>query len=242
MSSVSDHYSRLLAPVYAWMSGSVEAALDAGNAELAELNLPLPPGALVIDLGAGFGMHAVPLARGGVRVLAIDSSTELLKELDRLASGLPVESVADDLLSFRSHTREQVAAVFCMGDTLTHLPEHTHVDFLVQEVHEALAAGGHFVLSFRDYSKPLQGDARFIAVHSDERRILTCFLEYGEDTVVVHDILHERAGDAWETRVSSYRKLRLAPERVIASLETIGFETRREPGPRGMIRVIGKKT
>jgi SAM-dependent methyltransferase len=242
MSSVSDHYSRLLAPVYAWMSGSVEAALDAGNAELAELNLPLPPGALVIDLGAGFGMHAVPLARSGVRVFAIDSSTELLKELDRLASGLPVESVADDLLSFRSHTREQVAAVFCMGDTLTHLPEHTHVDFLVQEVHEALAAGGHFVLSFRDYSKPLEGDARFIAVHSDERRILTCFLEYGEDTVVVHDILHERAGDAWETRVSSYRKLRLAPERVIASLETIGFETRREPGPRGMIRVIGKKT
>jgi SAM-dependent methyltransferase len=187
-------------------------------------------------------MHAVPLARGGVRVLAIDSSTELLKELDRLASGLAVESIADDLLSFRSHTPEQIAAVFCMGDTLTHLPEHTHVDFLLQEVHEALAAGGHFVLSFRDYSKPLEGDARFIAVHSDERRILTCFLEYEEDTVVVHDILHERAGDAWETRVSSYRKLRLAPERVIASLETIGFETRREPGLRGMIRVIGKKT
>jgi len=103
MSSVTDHYSQLLAPVYAWMSGSVEAALDAGNAELAELNLPLPAGALVVDLGAGFGMHAVPLARGGVRVLAIDSSTELLKELDRLATGLAVESVADDLLSFRSH-------------------------------------------------------------------------------------------------------------------------------------------
>jgi len=241
MSSVADHYSQLLAPVYAWMSGSVEVALDAGNSELAELNLPLPPGALVVDLGAGFGMHAVPLARGGVRVLAIDSSTELLKELDRLASGLPVESVADDLLSFRSHTRAQVAAVFCMGDTLTHLPEHTHVDFLAQEVHEALAAGGHFVLSFRDYSKPLEGDARFISVHSDERRILTCFLEYEEDTVVVHDILHERAGDAWETRVSSYRKLRLAPERVLASLETIGFATRLQSGPRGMVRVIGKK-
>jgi hypothetical protein len=118
-----------------------------------------------------------------------------------------------------------------MSDTLTHLPEHTHVDFLVQEVHETLTPGGHFVLSFRDYSQPLEGDARFIAVHSDERRILTCFLEYEEDTVVVHDILHERAGDAWETRVRSYRKLRLAPERVIASLETIGFETRREPGP-----------
>jgi SAM-dependent methyltransferase len=241
MTSVTDHYAQLLAPVYSWMSGSVEAAIDAGKAELGELNLTLPAGSQVVDLGAGFGVHAIPLARNGMRVLAVDSSTELLKELDRLASGLDVESVADDLLSFRSHLEAKVSAVLCMGDTLTHLPEHTHVDFLAQEVHEALAPGGHFVLSFRDYSEPLVGDARFIPVRSDERRILTCFLEYEEDTVVVHDILHERAGDAWETRVSSYRKLRLAPDRVIASLETIGFETRREKGVRGMVRVVGRK-
>jgi SAM-dependent methyltransferase len=240
MKSVSDHYAQLLAPVYAWISGSAEVAIDAGKAELDDLKLELPAGALVVDLGAGFGMHAIPLARGGVRVLAVDSSTELLRDLDALAAGLPVETVADDLLSFKAHLEEKAAAVLCMGDTLTHLPEHTHVDFLVQEVHEALAPGGHFVLSFRDFSEPLEGDARFIPVRSDERRILTCFLEYEEDTVVVHDILHERAGDAWETRVSSYRKLRLAPERVIASLETGGFETRREQGPRGMVRVIGK--
>ena len=76
-------------------------------------------------------------------------------------------------------------------------------------------------------------------MRSDERRILTCFLEYEEDTVVVHDILHERAGDIWDTRVSSYRKLRLSPDRVIASLETSGFEVRRQPGLRGMVRIIG---
>jgi SAM-dependent methyltransferase len=240
MSTVTDHYEKLLASVYAWMSGSAEAALEAGRSELDELALQLPAGALVVDLGAGFGMHAVPLAREGMRVVAVDTSTSLLRELDRLAQGLPIETVADDLLSFRSHVKEKAAAVFCMGDTLTHLPEHHLVDFLVQEVHEALAPGGCFVLSFRDFTEPLKDEARFIPVRSDERRILTCFLEYEEDTVVVHDILHERAGDAWETLVSSYRKLRLAPERVIASLETIGFETRREQGARGMVRVIGR--
>jgi SAM-dependent methyltransferase len=239
MNTVSDHYAKLLAPVYTWMTGSVEAALDAGKSEIDELQLQLPTGALIADLGAGFGMHAIPLARAGMRVLAVDSSAELLRELNRLAAGLAIESVADDLLSFRTHLKEKAAAVLCMGDTLTHLPEHTHVDFLVQEVHEALAPGGHFVLSFRDYSEPLTGDARFIPVRSDERRILTCFLEYEEDNVVVHDILHERAGDAWETRVSSYLKLRLSPDRVVASLETFGFETRKQPGLRGMVRVIG---
>jgi len=127
-----------------------------------------------------------------------------------------------------------------MGDTLTHLPEHTNVDFLIQEVAEALVRGGHFVLSFRDYTEPLFGDQRFIPVRADERRILTCFLEYDEDTVLVHDILHERAGDDWQTRVSSYRKLRLSPERVLGSLETFGFDARREPGLRGMIRVVAQ--
>jgi SAM-dependent methyltransferase len=240
MNTVTDHYSQLLAPVYTWMAGGTESAFDAGKAEIDDLHLQLPAGALVADLGAGFGMHAIPLARAGMRVFAIDSSTELLTELDRRAKGLPVETVADDLLSFRSHLKEKAAAVICLGDTLTHLPEHTHVDFLVQEAHEALRPGGQFALSFRDYSVPLKDEARFIPVRSDERRILTCFLEYEEDTVVVHDILHERAGDAWQTRVGSYRKLRLAPERVVASLETIGFETRVEQGARGMVRVIGR--
>jgi len=240
MASVAEHYERILSPVYAWMAGGAEAALAAGKAEIEDLQLELPAGALAVDLGAGFGMHAIPLARMGARVIAVDSSAQLLGELTRLAGDLAIRTVHDDLLSFRSHVSEKPSVIFCMGDTLTHLPEHTHVDFLVQEVVESLARGGRFVLSFRDYTEPLQDEKRFIPVRSDERRILTCFLEYEEDNVVVHDILHERQGDAWETSVSSYRKLRLTPERVISSLESFGFETRREQGGRGMVRLIGE--
>jgi SAM-dependent methyltransferase len=240
MTSVAEHYERILSPVYAWMAGGAEAALAAGKSEIEALELDLPAGALVVDLGSGFGMHAIPLARAGARVVAVDSSAHLLGELTRLAANLPVITVQDDLLSFRAHVTEKAAAILCMGDTLTHLPEHTHVDFLVQEVAEALAPRGHFVLSFRDYSEPLLDDQRFIPVRSDERRILMCFLEYEEDSVVVHDILHERAGDAWQTSVSSYRKLRLSPERVIASLESFGFDTRRDAGLRGMVRIIAR--
>jgi len=238
--SVAEHYERVLSPVYAWMAGGAEAAINAGGVELEALNLELAPRARVVDLGCGFGMHAIPLARAGARVLAMDTSAHLLAELARLAGDLDIETVQDDLLSFRAHLKEKAAAVFCMGDTLTHLPEHTNLDFLVQEVAEALAPAGWFVLSFRDYSQPLLDDQRFIPVRSDERRILTCFLEYEEDTVVVHDILHERGGDAWETSVSSYRKLRLSPDRVIGSLETSGFEARREAGVRGMVRVVAR--
>jgi hypothetical protein len=56
--------------------------------------------------------------------------------------------------------------------------------------------------------------------------------------VVVHDILHERGGDAWETQVSSYRKLRLSADRVTSSLESFGFDARSEPGLHGMTRIV----
>jgi SAM-dependent methyltransferase len=238
MPSVAEHYERVLSPVYAWMTGGAEAAVAAGKSEIDSLALALPGGSLVVDLGAGFGMHAIPLARAGLRVLAIDSSAHLLAELKRLAGDLPITTATDDLLSFRTHLDGKASAIFCMGDTLTHLPEHTNVDFLAQEACEALAPGGVFALSFRDYSQVLLEHDRFIPVRSDERRILMCFLEYQEDTVLVHDILHERSGDAWDTQVSSYQKLRLSPDRVIGSLEAFGFKARQESGLRGMVRII----
>ena len=63
MSTVAEHYAQHLGAIYLWMAGGSEAALQAGGAEIDALNLPLAQGAAIIDLGAGFGMHAIPLAR-----------------------------------------------------------------------------------------------------------------------------------------------------------------------------------
>lgn len=236
----AEHYEHLLAPVYVWMAGGVEAALQAGEAEIEALNLPSSPGAQVLDLGAGFGMHAIPLARRGARVTAIDSSAELLRTLDEIRGDLPVRTVNGDLLAFERHIAEAPSAILCMGDTLTHLPESGAVETLIERAARALQPGGVFVTTFRDYAMPLVAEQRFIPVRSDESRILTCFLEYEARTVLVHDILHERGAQGWVTRVSAYQKLRLVPEEVVAMLQSNGFSVRREPGMRGMVRLVAR--
>jgi 2-polyprenyl-3-methyl-5-hydroxy-6-metoxy-1,4-benzoquinol methylase len=59
------------------MAGGLDHALKQGKADVK----PLVPGrGLAVDLGAGFGMHAIALARGGWEVLAIDSSEFLLEQ------------------------------------------------------------------------------------------------------------------------------------------------------------------
>ena len=152
---------------------------------------------------------------------------------------LDIQTINADLLDFRAHIDSQVDVILCMGDTLTHLPDESTVESFFDNVAASLVEGGVFMATFRDYvSSPLQADARFIPVRSDQHRILTCFLEYHENTVMVHDLLHEREGAQWHLSISSYPKLRLAPEWVHQALSARGFSVNREMTQNGMVKVV----
>lgn len=236
MSSVLEHYEKHLAPVYSWMAGGIESAITRGQRELTEIGVTNSIARYAVDLGAGFGMHSVPLARTGCKVLAVDFSAVLLEELRAHSRGLPITTVRGDLLNFPRYLSSTPDIVLCMGDTLTHLPDRSSVTALIAAVAEHLSPRGQFVITFRDYSDALEGVNRFIPVKSDESRIFTCFLEYEEGTVQVHDILHELQEGAWRMRVSTYRKLRLEADWVKQQLTKGGFAVGAGDGLSGMVR------
>src|SRR4029077_9446793 len=105
MAAMADHYSNLLGPVYTWMVGDVDAALARSDLELDALSLPSQGAGRAVDLGAAFGIHAIPLARRGFSVVAIDSYQPLLQELASRAGSLTIRTVNADLLDFRLHAR-----------------------------------------------------------------------------------------------------------------------------------------
>ena len=241
MPTVKEHYTNHLGPVYIWMVGGVEAAIKRGAAEIDAINVQAIEKGIAIDLGSGFGTHAIPLANRGFSVIAIDTCTELLDALQRSRGTLPIQTIEDDLLEFRSHLTTEAQIILCMGDTLTHLRDPESVQKLFSEASEVLKTGGRFILTFRDYSEALTGEQRFIPVRSDGRRILTCFLEYADSYVTVHDILHELDTSGWHLRVSSYRKLRFSPDWVCDVLDSSGFDVQREPGMGGMVRIVARR-
>jgi 2-polyprenyl-3-methyl-5-hydroxy-6-metoxy-1,4-benzoquinol methylase len=224
------------------MVGDIDVALSRSAVELDALQLPTKVGGTAVDLGAGFGLHALPLGRRGFSVIAMDTCDPLLQELEARKESLPIRAVNADLQAFREHVGSPIDVILCMGDTLTHLPSLSGVESLFADVAASLSHGGLFVATFRDYvSPPLQGDARFILVRSDAERILTCFLEYADTTVTVHDLLHQREGGSWRLRVSSYSKLRLSPQWVVERLSSLGLSVVRDAAPGGMIRVTARK-
>lgn len=241
MTTVREHYDQHLGPVYTWMAGGFDSALERGSAEIANFEATPTDDMFAVDLGAGFGMHAIPLARRGYNVLAIDTCQTLLNELSDQSGHLPIQTIHDDLRSFSKHLVERPDLILCMGDTLAHLEDKTAVAELVSSVSSALDTGGRFLASLRDYSTALSAAQRFIPVHSDSQRILTCYLEYADEHVTVHDILHEWDGSTWALYVSAYKKLRLSLEWLTTLLLDNGFSVNRQPGFGGMVRLVATR-
>ncbi len=234
MPTAADHYRNLLAHHYSWMFGlSLEEKITEQRAILEPLLKDAPRG-LAVDLGSGPGFQSLALAQLGFSpVLAIDSSAGLLSELEAaLRSHSPhanVETHNADMLELGEFVAPSTAAVtVCMGDTLTHLPNLDSIRHLFSAVATALARGGFFTLTWRDLTHELTGADRFIPVHADDHKIMTCFLEYVSPTTVqVHDLVYTRSPtrpSQWTLEKSSYPKLRLSPGQVVAELAAAGLD------------------
>ncbi len=235
------HYETLLAPIYRWMLGDFAAVLARSRVELENLGIgPAEAGARALDLGAGLGLQAIPLHELGYQVTALDSSPELLAELHRDCPDAAI--VTGDLSELGRSVSGTYAVVVCMGDTLTHLASLAEVDALLAAACALLAPDGLFALTFRDYVAPVRESVdRFILVRADDRRILTCCLDYGTEHVAVTDIVHERTDAAWTLRASAYEKLRLSHGWVAERLRAYGAKVVRAESTAGRIAIVARR-
>ena len=242
MESVRDHYDKFLSPVFSWILGDFQTAATANADYFAAIGLVAPEHALAIDLGSGSGCQSVPLADIGFRVKAIDFCQPLLDELVTNAGDRQVEPICDDVLNFSAYLDNVPELIVCMGDTLVHLPDRESVDQLLDKVCDALGAGGMFLYAIRDYTgEAPTGADRFIPIRANDEQVFTCFLDYADDVVHVHDLLYRKENGSWRLSISDYQKLRLDTAVINAQLVQQGLEIVDTRGHDGMIAVLARK-
>jgi 2-polyprenyl-3-methyl-5-hydroxy-6-metoxy-1,4-benzoquinol methylase len=241
MATVEEHYNRLLADVYSWMYGGWDAALARYTEFFAAQEIAPRGSKRAIDLGAGCGFQAIPLARLGYSVTAIDLDRKLLTELEAHAGGENIETVCANIMEFRSHAPRSAELVVCMVDTLLHLDSQDSVARLAGDVFEVLEPGGTFIATFRDFTVETKELERFIPVRSDDKIVFTCFLEFEPATVKVHDLVYRRVEGRWEFAKSFYRKLRLPTDWIVTTLQDAGFAHVEAGLDRGLVVLTAKK-
>jgi SAM-dependent methyltransferase len=233
--AVRHHYDTLLAPIYSWSLGDLDARVGASY-ELLQGVLGDAGGGRALDLGCGTGVQTLALSRLGYRVTGIDFSAVMLQEYRTRTSALGATAIEADLAQFDAGGGFAVAV--CFGDTVSHLASWEDVRALFANVHRSLETGGHFLLASRDHSRVYRGDERFLLVRADATRSLTCVLEDEGEHVRVTDVVHARVQDRCSMNVSSYRKLRVSPSTLRAALHDAGFEVLRSMEIAGGVSVL----
>ena len=238
---VKNHYDSHLGNFYSWMLGDFEQKQQEEEKFFRRNDIQPRSGKIAFDLGAGSGLQTISLARLGFSVMAVDFSKQLLDELQLRKGVLDIEIIEDDILTYLVRTRHRAELIACMGDTIAHLENLEQVASLIREMSSRLEPGGKIVLSFRDLKTELQAEERFIFVKSDDAKILTCFLEYFAEHVVVYDLLHEKREGKWTQTVSSYPKLRLNTGILLNLFQKNNIELLTSETINQMIYLIGKK-
>jgi SAM-dependent methyltransferase len=241
MSDVKTHYDDLLAPYYSWIFGGFDLKLEENRQFFRDHAIRPASSGAALDLGAGCGFQSIPLAEAGFRVMAIDSCPALLADLKEIAGELSIETIEGNLLNFSNHRPENTELIVCMGDTLTHLETLEDVQALFKNAYQALSDAGLLVLSFRDLMFELKGLERFIPVRSESNLIFTCFLEYENEHVNVHDVIYEKNNGQWQLKKGVYRKLRIPPGWARDCLLENGFEVNKFDICEGMATIIACK-
>ncbi|HEX3001326.1 MAG TPA: class I SAM-dependent methyltransferase [Methanoregula sp.] len=237
--SVKDHYDRFLAGQYVWMAGGFAINLERNRRLFSEAGIIPRSTGTAIDLGAGCGFAAIPLAGAGFRVTAVDFCRPLLDELVRHTP--EISTVEGDILDFPLWAGRGPELIVCMGDTLTHLPDTGSVRNLLRQCDAELVPGGKFILALRDYSAGERGETVVIPVRRDTGQIFLCRLEYGDEKICVTDIVYSNRAGKWERNASSYEKIRFPPGSLIQELEHAGLQIDEHIPGEGLITIIAEK-
>jgi SAM-dependent methyltransferase len=240
--SVKNHYDNHLAEVYSWFSGNFELKKEQFKKLCGDYGVvPSKNNASAFDLGAGHGIQTIALSELGFKVNAIDFNSQLLEELSLHKGSLAIETILDDLRHFKRYVDDTVEVIACCGDTIAHLASEEEIKQLIIDTFAVMAPGGRIIITFRDYSVELKGTSRFIPVKSDDKRILTCILEFFPGKVSVTDLLHELIDGKWVQKVSSYDKVRTTQEMIQQYLVETGYLLLCNENSRGWITLIGSK-
>lgn len=239
--SIQAYYDALLARNYIWMAGGWESNREKNHRFFSERKITPAGNGVAIDLGAGCGFQAVPLAEAGFRVIAVDFCRLMLDILGQHAKTLPIRAVHADISSFASWAGQKPELITCMGDTLTHLPDQETARSLIRQCASELSSGGKLIISCRDYSREPAGSTCIIPVQRDADRIFLCRLDFGAGQVKVTDILYTRESGTWERVSGTYTKIRIGPDLLEEMMTGAGFSLAVRENVNGIITIIGQK-
>lgn len=134
-----------------------EGSMNRQGAALAEiLGLPrlgVRQGCRILDVAAGIGTQAIPLASRGYQVVARDLSAKAVARLTHEARrrGLSIDAAKADMREIVEHVEGTFDVVIALDNSITHLQSDDEILVALRGMATVLTPAGTVLISVRDY-------------------------------------------------------------------------------------------
>ena len=182
-----------------------------------------------IDAGAGTGFHALLLAQLGVAVTAVDVSGAMLEHLAGHAArlGLNVPTLRVPMEALSPGVVEPVDAVFCMGNTIAHLPAGGALQDALQAFRSVLRPGGILFLQVLNYDRILADRERIQSVREEGGVTYVRFYDFAGDHLVFNILRLKRENGGHRHALSSVPLYPVTQSGIDGALAAAGFGGRK---------------
>lgn len=142
---------------YQAISKHYDAIFPLGEAQLKLLLEEFACKKKILDLACGTGTYALALGAKGFQVYGLDLDASMVAEAKSKAEqeGRAEFLVADMQECVKLFPPKSFGGIFCIGNSLVHLPSKEHLSTLVKNVFDLLEEGGVFISQIVNYDRVL---------------------------------------------------------------------------------------
>ena len=189
----------------------------------------------VLDAACGTGMHAIALAKTGIRVFGTDLSPEMIRTAEENAraaqSNAEFKAAGFGALAeaFAGSSSFPFDSIICLGNSLPHLLSGEEILDALADMANCLRPRGLLLLQNRNFDAVMAEKNRWLGTQSQmegsREWLFLRFYDFDPDGLITFNIirLHKDGSGPWAQRESAARLFPLTQEILLPLLEKGGF-------------------
>lgn len=178
-----------------------------------------------LDAGAGTGFHSLLLAKLGVSLTAVDTSSGMLDRLRSRARemALSLETLPLTFAELPGNLARSYDAVFCLGNTLAHLLTPSQIHLSLRAFMEILKPGGVLLCQLLNYDMILSRRERIQSIRDDGTSTFVRFYDYEGELIRFNVLKILRTKSGVEHHLHSVLLRPIVKAELSAALRQVGF-------------------
>ena len=134
----------------------------------------------VVDMGCGTGLHAIALARLGLKVIAADPCAAMITRARENANrhSITIDWLTSPMQGVEDAITTPQDAVFCLGNTIPHVLTRRELNQAIRSLIKIVKPGGIIVFQLLNYQRILYQQERIVGVKRHENWEFVRFYDF----------------------------------------------------------------